>query len=126
MVTANQALSIKQAETDIAVLQVQVKNVDDKIGEIKENVKDLRETIDVHAHENQRMLKEMKEASSSAHKAMSDKISQLEKWRWMMMGAGVVLGTLGYDTLAKLLKIKKGLKAPFLLVSLIFLVLYQY
>jgi hypothetical protein len=34
---------------------------------------------------------------------MSDKISALEKWRWMMMGAGIVLGTLGYDTVAKLL-----------------------
>jgi len=46
----------------------------------------------------------MKDASAEAHKSMSDKISALEKWRWMMMGAGVVLGTLGYDTVAKLLK----------------------
>lgn len=104
MATANQALSIKQAETDIAVLQVQVKNVDEKISEIKEDVKDLRDSIENHAVDNQRMLKEMKEASSSAHKSMADTISRLEKWRWMMMGAGLVLGTLGYDTLSKLLK----------------------
>jgi hypothetical protein len=46
----------------------------------------------------------MKDASSNAHKSMSDKISALEKWRWMMMGAGIVLGSLGYDTISNLLK----------------------
>ena len=104
MAVTNQALSIQQAETDIAVLQVQVKNVEEKVNEIKNDVKDLREAIEDHAEQNQKSLKEMKEASATAHKAMSDKITALEKWRWMMMGAGIVLGTLGYDTLAKLLK----------------------
>lgn len=104
MVTANQTLSIKQAETDIAVLQVQVKNVDDKVNELKNDVKDLRQLIEETSEENQKSLKEMKDQSSIAHKAMSDKISALEKWRWMMMGAGLVFGMLGYDTLAKFLK----------------------
>lgn len=104
MATANHALSIQQAETDIAVLQVQVRNIEDKVGEIKSDVKDLQKSIDSHAEQTQLTLKEMKEASASAHKSMADKISSLEKWRWMMMGAGIVLGTLGYDTLAKLLK----------------------
>jgi hypothetical protein len=35
---------------------------------------------------------------------MAEKISSLEKWRWMLMGAGIVIGSLGYDTVAKLLK----------------------
>jgi len=97
-------VKFQQTETEVAVLQVQVENIELKVGEIKEDMKDLRKTIDDHAEENQKTLKEMREASSSAHKAMSDKISALEKWRWMMMGAGIVLGTLGYDTVAKLLK----------------------
>lgn len=97
-------VKFQQTETEVAVLQVQVENIEHKVGEIKEDMKDLRKTIDDHAEENQKTLKEMKEASTSAHKAMSDKISALEKWRWMMMGAGIVLGTLGYDTVAKLLK----------------------
>ena len=101
---ANQALSIKQAETDIAVLQVQVQNVEEKVGELKKDVKDLQKSIDVHAEETQKTLKDIQESSALAHKEMSSKISALEKWRWMMMGAGVVLGTLGYDTIAKLLK----------------------
>jgi FtsZ-binding cell division protein ZapB len=101
---ANQALSIQQAETDIAVLQVQVRNIEDKVGEIKSDVKDLQKSIDDHAEQTQNTLKAMGDSSALAHKAMSDKISSLEKWRWMMMGAGIVLGTLGYDTVAKLLK----------------------
>ena len=104
MATANQALSIQQAETDIAVLQVQVRNIEEKVGEIKSDVKDLQKSIDDHAEQTQQTLKAMSDSSANAHKAMSDKISSLEKWRWMMMGAGIVLGTLGYDTLAKLLK----------------------
>jgi hypothetical protein len=39
-----------------------------------------------------------------AHKELGTKVSALEKWRWMMMGAGIVLGSLGFDMVAKLLK----------------------
>lgn len=104
MAIVNQAQSIQQAETDIAVLQVQVQNIEEKVGELKEDIKDLSHGIDHHAEETQRTLKEMKESNSLAHKQMSDKISALEKWRWMMMGAGIVIGSLGFDTVAKLLK----------------------
>lgn len=101
---ATKTVKFQQTETEVAVLQVQVENIEQKVGEIKEDVKDLRQTIEDHAIENQKTLKEMKDASATAHKSMSDKITSLEKWRWMMMGAGIVLGTLGYDTVAKLLK----------------------
>lgn len=104
MATANQQLSIQKAETEIAVLQVQVQNIEEKVGELKADVKEIQSSIDKHAEDTQRTLKEMKQASAEAHGAMSQKISSLEKWRWMMMGAGIVLGTLGYDTVAKLLK----------------------
>lgn len=98
------SVKLQQTETEIAVLQIQVKNIDDKVGEIKEDVKELRETIVKHAESNEAMLKEMKEASASAHKGMNDKIISLEKWRWMMMGAGIVLGSLGFNTISTLLK----------------------
>ena len=49
---------IKQAETDIAVLQFQVKNLDDKIDDLKTDIKDLKssmekgseDTFSRHAH----------------------------------------------------------------------------
>ena len=94
----------KKTETDVAVLQVQVQNITDDISEIKADIKDVNLSIQKNNEDTHNFLKEMKEASATAHKSMSDKIGALEKWRWMMMGAGVVIGSLGFDTIAKLLK----------------------
>lgn len=93
-----------KTETDIAVLQVEVQNVTDDIREIKTDIRDIHVEMVKNNDDTRVMLKGMKDASSSAHQAMSEKISALEKWRWMMMGAGVVIGSLGFDTIAKLLK----------------------
>ena len=93
-----------KTETDIAVLQVQVQNITNDISEIKADIKDIHVEMVKNNDDTRVMLKGMKDASSSAHQAMSEKISALEKWRWMMMGAGVVIGSLGFDTIAKLLK----------------------
>jgi peptidoglycan hydrolase CwlO-like protein len=93
-----------KTETEIAVLQVQVQNITNDISEIKADIKDVNVCIARNNEDTHQLLKEMKEASADAHKSMSDKVSALEKWRWMMMGAGVVIGSLGFDTIAKLLK----------------------
>ena len=101
------AVSLSKAqktETDIAVLQVKVENIEEKIGELKTDIKDVRDTLDKHSEEHIAMIREMQNSNVSAHKSMAEKISSLEKWRWMLMGAGVVIGSLGYDTVAKLLK----------------------
>ena len=106
MVTSSRAIKMptKKTETDVAVLQVQVENITNDISEIKADIKDVNTCIQKNNEETHKFLKEMKEASAQAHKAMSDKIGTLEKWRWMMMGAGIVIGSLGFDTIAKLLK----------------------
>jgi peptidoglycan hydrolase CwlO-like protein len=96
-------IKMPKTETDIAVLQVHVQNITNDISEIKADIKDVNACIARNNEDTHQLLKEMKDASAGAHKSMSDKISALEKWRWMMMGAGIVLGTLGYDTVAKLL-----------------------
>ena len=103
MVTGR-TIKMPKTQTDIAVLQVEVQNITDDIREIKTDIKDIHLEMIKNNDDTKVMLKGMKEASSSAHQAMSDKISSLEKWRWMMMGAGVVIGSLGFDTIAKLLK----------------------
>ena len=97
-------IKMPKTETDIAVLQVQVQNITNDISEIKADIKDVNACIARNNEDTHQLLKEMKDASADAHKSMSDKISALEKWRWMMMGAGVVIGSLGFDTIAKLLK----------------------
>jgi DNA-binding ferritin-like protein len=93
-----------QSETEIAVLQVQVKNIEEKVGEIKDDVKQLHDALDKNAEETRAMLKSMREEDSAAHDKLSSKVSALEKWRWMMMGAGVILGSIGFETIAKMLK----------------------
>lgn len=93
-----------KTETEVAVLQVQVQNITDDISEIKSDIKDIHAEMVKNNDDTKVMLKAMKDASTNAHQAMSDKITALEKWRWMLMGAGVVIGSLGFDTIAKLLK----------------------
>lgn len=94
----------QQTKTDIAVLQIQVKNIEDKVGEIKEDLKSVHDCLDRNSAEMKEMIKEMQEADTEAHKALSQKVSALEKWRWMMMGAGIVIGSLGFESLGKLLR----------------------
>lgn len=97
-------IKMPKTETDIAVLQVQVQNITNDISEIKADIRDVNIGMAKNNEDTHKLLKEMKEASAVAHKSMSDKISALEKWRWMMMGAGIVIGSLGFDTVAKLLQ----------------------
>ena len=94
----------QQTQTEIAVLQVQVKNIEEKVGEIKEDLKSVHDCLDRNSAEMKQMIKEMQDADSQAHVALSQKVSALEKWRWMMMGAGIVIGSLGFESLGKLLK----------------------
>jgi len=93
-----------KTETDVAVLQVQVQNVEEKVSELKEDVKDLADTIDKNNEVTKQTLKDMRDANLSAHSSLSNKVSALEKWRWMMMGAGVVIGSIGFEAVGKLLK----------------------
>lgn len=93
-----------QPETEIAVLQVQVKNIEDKLSEVKEDLKAIHDCLDNNAEETRQMLKSMREQDVKEHNELASKISVLEKWRWMMMGAGVIVGSLGFNTVSSLLK----------------------
>lgn len=85
---------LKQAETDIAVLQVRFTNLDDKIAELKTDLSDIRDDIEVSSDKSVALLREFQAENIRSHKEMANKISSLEKWRWMIMGAGVVIGSL--------------------------------
>ena len=104
MATAASKATKMQPETEIAVLQVQVKNIEEKIGDLKTDLKSIHESLDANADETRKMLKTMRELDLKEHSELAGKISTLEKWRWMMMGAGVILGSIGFETIAKLLK----------------------
>lgn len=97
-------MPVQTTKTEIAVLQVQVKNIEQDVSEIKASLKDMHECLDRNAIETRELLTNMRSEDFAAHKELGQKVSALEKWRWMLMGAGIVIGSLGFDTIAKLLK----------------------
>ena len=104
MATATSKVAKMQPETEIAVLQIQVKTLEEKIGELKVDLKLLHDVIEANADETRRMLKSMREQDVKEHSELASKISVLEKWRWMMMGAGIIIGSIGFPTLSAILK----------------------
>jgi len=104
MATAASKATKMQPETEIAILQFQVKSLEDKIGELKVDLKALHDAIEANAEETRQMLKTMREQDVKEHTELASKISVLEKWRWMMMGAGIIIGSMGFPTVSALLK----------------------
>lgn len=99
------ALSVHKNETEIAVLQVQYKNLDEKFDDLKTGLKDLRDHIDNHIDDTQNMIRDFQTENKKQHDEVNKKVNALEKWRWMLMGAGVLAGALGWPALSKMLGI---------------------
>jgi hypothetical protein len=95
---------LKQAETEIAVLQVRFTNLDEKIDDLKTDVNNIREEIKESSETATKLIKDFQADNIASHKEMSRKISDLEKWRWMIMGAGLVIGSLGSFVLSIIFK----------------------
>jgi len=86
----------KQIETDIAVLQVQVANLVEKIDDLKSDLTEIKESLKQNAQHNSEMLEQFKKDNAEQHSALTDKVSSLERWRWMLMGAAALAGALGW------------------------------
>ena len=98
---------LQKYDTEIAVLQVEFKNLDQKFDtqviEIKGQVRDVSDKLDRHTEATQDMIREFQTANLQSHIEMAAKIAGLEKWRWMLIGAGVALGGLSYSGIEMLL-----------------------
>lgn len=94
---------LKQTETEVAVLQVQYSYLNEKVEDIKTGLKDLTTHIDNHMDETHTLIKEFQDENKRQHEETNKKVSALEKWRWMLMGAGVLAGALGLPVVEKLL-----------------------
>ena len=97
MTTLNAAKRVEQAETEIAVLQVQFKNLDEKIDDLKVEVKDLHDCLDRNMNETKIILKEFQDANKASHDELAEKLSSIEKIKWMLMGAAAVIGATGVE-----------------------------
>jgi uncharacterized coiled-coil DUF342 family protein len=93
---------LKQTETEIAVLQVQYGYLNEKVDDIKTSLKDLQTHIDGHMETTHGLIRDFQEENNKQHDEVNKKVNALEKWRWMLMGAGVLAGGIGWTTLSKL------------------------
>ena len=78
-------------ETDIAVLQTELRN--------------LAEKVDYHTQTTQAMMREFQTENNRQHNELFNRIVKLEQWRWMLMGAGIILGSGGMMGIEKLMGI---------------------
>ena len=76
-------------ETDLEVLKVELRN--------------LAEKVDYHTQTTQAMMREFQIENNKQHSDMMGRILKLENWRWMLIGAGVLLGSSGMMGIEKLL-----------------------
>ena len=95
----------KSNETDIAVLQVQFTNLNEKVDDLKLDLKDVSDSIDRHMGSITQSFNEFKADNKEQHQIVEDKISNLEKWRYTIMGGAAALGALGFHLILKLMNI---------------------
>lgn len=92
---------LQKYDADIAVLQVEFKNLDRKFDseliELKGQVKDVSDKMDKHYDSTHELIRSFQKSNLDSHNEMAKKIAGLEKWRWMLIGAGIALGSLGYS-----------------------------
>ena len=87
----------EQTVTDVAVLQLEVSNLHDKVDELKTDVKDLHECLDRNMTETREFLEKFQAQQSEQHEELADKVSSIEKIKWMLMGAAAIVGATGIE-----------------------------
>ena len=78
-------------ETDIAVLQTELRNLSEK--------------LDYHTQTTHAMMREFQTENNRQHNELFNRIVKLENWRWMLIGAGIILGSSGMLGIEKLMGI---------------------
>jgi hypothetical protein len=80
----------------VSVVEVQVANLDEKLDEIKVDVKEMHDCLDRTGYDLKATLKEMHNESCRQHNELAGKIGELEKfkakWTYMIAGAIAVVG----------------------------------
>jgi|LauGreDrversion4_2_1035121.scaffolds.fasta_scaffold2118579_1 hypothetical protein len=80
----------------ISVVEVQVTNLDEKLDDIKVDVKEMHDCLDRTGTDLKATLKEMHNESCRQHNELAGKIGELEKfkakWTYMIAGAIAVVG----------------------------------
>ena len=83
--------------TEVAVLQSEVNNLHEKVDELKIDVRDLHDCLDRNMNETREFLEKFQAESNKQHNELADKVSSIEKIKWMLMGAAAILGATGVE-----------------------------
>ena len=89
----------QQTETEIAVLRVQYSNLND---DLKTGLKEVSDSVKASTTATMAAIKSMEDSSKTAHSKLEEKITALEKWRWMVMGGAAGAGALGFHVVGKI------------------------
>ena len=87
----------EQTVTDVAVLQHEVSHLHEKVDELKVDVKDLHDCLDRNMSETKEFLEKFQEQQTKQHEELAEKVSSIEKIKWMLMGAAAILGATGVE-----------------------------
>lgn len=93
---ASKSISLATVPERVSVLETKVDNIEEKIDDLKADVKVMHDCLDNTRDMLADKLKEMSDASAGRHKELSKKIEDLEqfKQKWVYISAGgiAVLG----------------------------------
>jgi len=95
----------------LGIVETKVQNLDEKLDDLKLDVKEVHDCLDKTNDSLTNKLNEMYDASCAQHSALAKEISTLksqrDKWVWTIAGGMVVLSwaTAHADSLGKILKI---------------------
>lgn len=70
------------------------KNIKDIYIRIEKVEKDLQEDMDDNYNKIADKIEELKREGNEQHKVLNDRMTRMEKWMWMLVGGGIVIGTL--------------------------------
>jgi len=94
----------------LGIVETKVENLNEKMDDLKIDVKDVHDCLDRTRDDLKAQLSEMYSASCNQHSELAKEISELksvkDKWFWSVAGGTFVIGWLlshvNYDILAKL------------------------
>ena len=88
---------VEQAETDIAVLQTQFRNMEDNFDELKLEIRESNIRQDKYASETKQLINNLQLSNKAQHEELAAKIAGIEKIKWMLLGAAAVIGATGAE-----------------------------
>ena len=70
------------------------KNIKDVYFRIEKVERDLQDDMDDNYNKIASKIEELKKEGNEQHKIINDRMTRMERWMWMLIGGGIVVGTL--------------------------------